>query len=250
MNETIKLLTQRRSIRKFTTDTIDDQTRSQLELAAIHAPSSEFLNDWSAIRIEDQKLKEAIATLGKQPYIAEAALLYIFVLDEHRNTIIAQTKGVNDTDDNYTLNQGYRFTQAQNDAVLALSAMMTVAESFGLGSVVLGSILNDIPQMIELLHLPKYTYPVLGLAIGKPDQNPTIKPRMKAEKFFFANQYANDEEILNGLDQYDKEVHQYYDLRNTATPVDPFSSQIANKATNTDVTHRGLQHAKAQGFEL
>ena len=39
----------------------------------------------------------------------------------------------------------YRYTQAQNDAVLALHAMETAAYSLGLGCVILGSLLNDVP---------------------------------------------------------------------------------------------------------
>ncbi|MDK6405848.1 nitroreductase family protein, partial [Escherichia coli] len=77
----------------------------------------------------------------------------------------------------FTLKTGYRFSQSQNDAVLALHAMETAAESLGLDCVILGSILNNIPDLIELLKLPKYTYPVLGIAIGKPDQSPELKPR-------------------------------------------------------------------------
>ena len=38
-----------------------------------------------------------------------------------------------------------------------------------------------------MLNLPEYTYPVLGLAIGKPDQNPTVKPRMPRTMQFFEN---------------------------------------------------------------
>ena len=36
-----------------------------------------------------------------------------------------------------------------------------------------------------LLNLPEYTYPVLGLAIGKPDQDPDVKPRMPRTMQFF-----------------------------------------------------------------
>ena len=103
--------------------------------------------------------------------------MYVFVLDEYRNAAIARNSGVAVDSDEFTLNNSYRFSQAQNDAVLALHAMETAAESLGLGCVILGSILNDVPRLIELMKLPEYTYPVLGLAIGKPAQQPNLKPR-------------------------------------------------------------------------
>ena len=164
-NSTIETLLNRRSIRKFVAEPFDDDTVATLETVAQHAASSQYLNDWSAVRVKDPALKKRMSEIGRQPYIAEAPLLYVFVADEHRNAIIAESKGVPTDSDTYGLAGSYRFSQAQNDAVLALHAMETAAYSLGLGCVILGSLLNDVPGLIEALHLPQYTYPVLGLAI-------------------------------------------------------------------------------------
>ncbi len=179
-NATIETLLNRRSIRKFKDEPIDDDATATLETVAQHAASSQFLNDWSAIRVSDPAIKARLAEIGNQPYIATAPLLYVFVIDEHRNARIAQRKGIDPASDEFHLKYSYRFTQAQNDAVLALHAMETAAYSLGLGGVILGSLLNDIPALIDLLNLPEYTYPVLGLALGKPDQEPTLKPACRA----------------------------------------------------------------------
>lgn len=176
----------------------------------------------------------------------------MFVLDEHRNAAIAARKGVEVASDAFTLNGSYRFTQAQNDAVLALHAMETAAYSLGLGCVILGSLLNDVPALIDLLNLPEYTYPVLGIAIGKPDQAPAIKPRMPRSMQFFENEYpSSDEKLLSGLDSFDAEVHKYYDLRDTERPVDAFSDQIAANAIDEGVNAKAVAvQAKRQGFRL
>lgn len=230
-NATVDTLLERRSIRKFKPKPLSDDIVETLETVAQHAASSQFLNDWSAIRITDPAAKKRLAEIGGQPYIATAPLLYVFVLDEHRNAAIAASKGVETASDEFTLNGSYRYTQAQNDAVLALHAMETAAYSLGLGCVILGSLLNDVPALIDLLNLPEYTYPVLGLAIGKPDQDPALKPRMPRSMQFFENEYpSNNETLLAGLQDFDEEVHRYYDLRNTERPVDPFSDQIASNA--------------------
>ena len=227
-NATVDTLLERRSIRKFKSKPLGDDVIETLETVAQHAASSQFLNDWSAIRVTDPAAKKRLAEIGGQPYIATAPLLYVFVLDEHRNAAIASTKGVDTTSDTFTLNGSYRYSQAQNDAVLALHAMETAAYSLGLGCVILGSLLNDVPALIDLLNLPEYTYPVLGLAIGKPDQDPALKPRMPRSMQFFENEYpSNNETLLAGLQDFDEEVHRYYDLRNTERPVDTFSDQIA-----------------------
>ncbi|WEV69498.1 nitroreductase family protein [Bifidobacterium sp. ESL0775] len=251
-NETIETLLNRRSIRKFKPDAIDERTVATLEIVAQHAASSQYLQDWSAVRVEDQELKSAIAAICNQIYVAEAPLLYLFIADEHRNAAIATRKGVKVHSTEFTLNASYRFSQAQNDAVLALHAMETAAYSLDLGCVILGSVLNDASKLIELLHLPEFTYPVLGLAIGKPDQSPTLKPRMERDDQFFVDRYpADDEQLLHGLDDFDTVVHKYYDLRNTSRPVDAFSDQIANNAVDTGVFNRAVKPvAEAQGFRL
>ena len=76
-NATIEALLGRRSIRKFKDEAIDDDTRATLETVAQHAASSQFLNDWSAIRITDPAIKAKLAEFGHQPYIATAPLLYV-----------------------------------------------------------------------------------------------------------------------------------------------------------------------------
>lgn len=249
-NSTIETLLNRRSIRKFADEPIDDDTIATLETVAQHAASSQYLNDWSAVRITDPDPKARLAAIAKQPYIAEAPLLYVFILDEHRNAAIAKAKGAPAGE--ITLDASYRFTQAQNDAVLALHAMETAAYSLGLGYVILGSLLNDVDALIGMMNLPEYTYPVLGLAIGKPDQQPALKPRMPRSMQFFENTYPSDDEAtLAALPQFDAEVHQYYDLRNTDRPVDAFSDQIRAVATDQGVLNRAVaQKAAKQGFRL
>lgn len=151
-NSTIETLLNRRSIRKFADEPIDDDTIATLETVAQHAASSQYLNDWSAVRITDPDSKARLAAIAKQPYIAEAPLLYVFILDEHRNAAIAKAKGAPAGE--ITLDASYRFTQAQNDAVLALHAMETAAYSLGLGCVILGSLLNDVDALIGMMNLP------------------------------------------------------------------------------------------------
>ncbi|AJE06710.1 putative NADPH-flavin oxidoreductase [Bifidobacterium adolescentis] len=158
-NATVDTLLERRSIRKFKPKPLPDDVVETLETVAQHAASSQFLNDWSAIRVTEPAAKKRLAEIGGQPYIATAPLLYVFVLDEHRNAAIAARKGVEVASDAFTLNGSYRFTQAQNDAVLALHAMETAAYSLGLGCVILGSLLNDVPALIDLpesarIHVP------------------------------------------------------------------------------------------------
>nr|WP_281500683.1 nitroreductase family protein [Gardnerella vaginalis] len=245
----------RRSIRAFSNKAIDEATVATLETVAQRAACSQFLNDWSAIRITDASIKQKLSEIGNQTYIATAPLLYVFIIDQHRNAAIARKNGIDTSSDEFMLNKTrYRFTQAQNDVILALHAMETAAESLGLGCVILGSILNSRTQLIDILNLPEYTYPVLGLAIGKPAQNPELKPRMSANMQIFENTYpADDAELLENLADFDARVHQYYDLRNASRPVDAFSAQIVALATdNSAKKHEAedIEQVARQGFNV
>lgn len=88
-------------------------------------------------------------------------------------------------------------------------------------------------------------------AIGKPDQNPTVKPRMPRTMQFFENTYPADADgVLDQLPAFDEEVHRYYDLRQADRPVDAFSDQVAT-ISRQDVSHQTLlDKAAAQGFRL
>lgn len=249
-NGTLDVLLNRRSIRAFTDEPVSAQDVDAIEAAAQRAATSQFYNAWSAIRITDEDLKQKLAEVARQPYVATAPLLYVFVADQHRNYRIAEAKGVAESD--ITYGTSFMLAQAQNDAVLALHAMETAAESLGLGGVILGSLLNNIDELIDLLHLPEHTFPVLGLALGHPAQQPQLKPRMPRELQFFNNAYPTDDEtpdVLAQFKDFDATVHEYYDLRDASKPVAGFTDQIAQGATSDAPLKKALHsHEVRQGF--
>ncbi|RFT35682.1 NADPH-dependent oxidoreductase, partial [Bifidobacteriaceae bacterium NR015] len=93
-NETIDTLLSRRSIRAFSSESIDEDTVATLETVAQRAACSQFLNDWSAIKITDASIKQKLSEIGNQTYIATAPLLYVFIIDQHRNAAIARKNGI------------------------------------------------------------------------------------------------------------------------------------------------------------
>ncbi|RBP98947.1 nitroreductase family protein [Bifidobacterium xylocopae] len=254
-NDTIRTLLGRRSIRAFADEPLDQGIIAALEASAQHAATSRYFNEWSAIRITDPSIAQAIADEAHQNYITQAPLLYIFLADQRRNAdlIAAEETKHSESDDGFILNTSYAFLQAQNDAVLALHAMETAAYSMNLGCVILGSIMNDPDALIDLLHLPKLVYPVLGLAIGKPAQDPAPKPRMPRPAQIFENTYqrANEEEINKALQDFDRTVFRYYrDIRHMDAPRKTYSQIMADKAFGTADGHRPMADSiSRQGFD-
>ncbi|WP_144340332.1 nitroreductase family protein [Snodgrassella communis] len=70
------------------------------------------------------------------------------------------------------------FIQGVQEAIIATQSVVIAAESMGLGSVYLSSIQNDIRPLIQILKLPKLTFPLVAMQIGIPAQMPERKPRL------------------------------------------------------------------------
>ena len=142
-----------------------------------------------------------------------------------------------------------KFLQASADAALALQNMVVASESLGLGTVTLGSIQNDAQAMIELLHLPKYTFPLLGLAIGFPDDDPDEKPRMPQQLVAFTDHYDEPVPSPTAMTDFDRTVSHYYATRR-GDPREESYTDLAIGAASTTPAKRGdlFKVLKHQGF--
>ncbi|HCT62966.1 MAG TPA: NADPH-dependent oxidoreductase [Erysipelotrichaceae bacterium] len=245
MNSTIQNQLNHRSIRKFKDIPLTPDQINLLVDVARHTSTSSFMQSYSILSITDPEKKAKVAQIGNQNYIAECGHLFIMLADQHRNQLIAEEQ---DTDTE-VLGSFDRFFVAATDAILAAQNIMIAAEAMGLGAVFLGSILNQVDQLIEIFNLPEHVVPVLGIAIGHPDQAPQLKPRLPRDIMHFENTYPKLENVCEALKDYDAIVHEYYDLRDANNRVDAFTTQIAKGMTRK---HPGrmqlLKFYQGQGF--
>lgn len=247
MNEMIKKQLSHRTIREFKDKEIPEDIYNTLLEVAQRTANSTAMQQSSIIRITDPQLRKEIADIGNQEYIARAPILLIFIVDAYRNHQIAVEQG-QDLDSSRDMD---RFFQGFTDATLAAQNMINAAEAMDLGTVVLGSILNDPWKVCELLELPKYTFPVLGLGIGYPNQDPALKPRMDMRLRVFDNKYEKKDNYLELLSEYDKEMQTYYDLRQANKPLDKFTTQVVGRLQNVITKRQEIVNAiVAQGFDL
>lgn len=235
------------TIREFTDEPVDPALVEALKDVANRTATSTGMQSYSIIRIVDEKKKKALADIGGQDYIARAPELWVFVADVYRNSRIAREQGVElvaeaDSD---------RFFQGFTDAVLAAQNVTNAVEAAGLGAVYLGSILNDARAVIELLNLPKLTFPVFGLGFGHSNQSPQLKPRMHMDLKCFTDSYVVLDNYLEAIKDYDKEMQTYYDLRDANRRVDSFSNQVVARLKGATENRAALaQIAEEQGFRL
>ncbi|MFO3717764.1 NADPH-dependent oxidoreductase [Anaerococcus sp. ENR1011] len=225
MNETIKNQLNHRTIREFKDEKLDDGVIEALLNVANMAPTSNGMQFFSIIKVTDQELKKKFAANGLQDYMARAPHLWIFIVDLYRNYNIAKENG----QENDEMIGFDKFIQGFTDAIISAQNVAVACESLGLGVNYFGNIHNDTKKVIELLDLPKLTYPAVGLGFGLPNQEPQLKPRMDINLKTFENSYQVFNNYNKKIADYDKEMTTYYDLRDANRRVDSFSIQIPKK---------------------
>ena len=247
MNQTIKSQLNHRTIREFTDEKIDETTISTLLDVVNMSASSNGMQNMSVIRITDPKIKERLAENGNQEYMARATELWIFIVDLNRNYQIAKEMGT----ENDNIISFDKFIQGFTDAIIAAQNLTVAVESLGLGANYFGNIHNDTKNVIELLKMPKLTYPAVGVGFGVPNQNPKIKPRLDIKLKTYENSYKTYDSYLDMIKNYDQEMTTYYDLRDSGRKSESFSSQISKKqGTSIKNRNKMFETLKEQEFIL
>ena len=246
-NSTIETQLNHRSIRAFTDEPVSEEIMETLFDVARHTATTVFFQMFSIIRVKDPAIREVIYQSSGQPYVGgDKGELLVFLVDLHRNARIREEAGL----DNDALDWASLAGFGMYDCLLAMQNLVVAAESLGLGTVYLGSIGGNRPSVIEALKLPKYTFPILGLLVGHPDQEPLLKPRLPLDVLVGTDTYPQVENYHEALAEYDEAVHQYYDVRTPEHPEPSFTAQVEKKLG----MNAGLQgepflaHLRSQGL--
>lgn len=137
-NETIASQLAHRTIRAYKDQPLTDAEVETLMDVARHTATSSFLQSCTVLHITDPTVREAIGAASGQPYVGGTkGDLFIFVADLYRNSRIRAEQGVSSE----ALGSINLFLTALEDALLAAQNVVVAAESMGLGTVYLGSIL-------------------------------------------------------------------------------------------------------------
>lgn len=248
VNQTVASQLEHRTIREFTEEAVPRELLEEILAVARQTASSTGMQACSIIRVSDPQVKAGLAQVCRQEYVGRAPELLIFVVDQRRNAEILSECG----GDPKSAGDMDKFFQGFTDACLMAQNVTTALESMGLGAVYLGSILNDPARTIQLLKLPQYTFPVLGIGFGFPNQKPQLKPRMPMALRVFENAYEVYEgQYADKLAAYDEEMTTYYDLRESNRRSDSFTKQVVAKfAGGIPERRRMMRYIVAQGFDL
>lgn len=232
-----------RTQRAFTTAPVTDAQLRQIITTAQRMPTSQYLQAYSLIEITQSALRERIARITTMKTVAENGRLLIVVADQHRNAALVPGDGAK-----RALTEFDRFAGSIEDATLMAAAMVMVAESQGLGSVVLGSINNDTQAVIDLLHLPKLTLPVFGLQLGHPVELPEKKPRLPLPAVLYRDRYAEPGDYQSELTAFDEQLHAYYQQRGSHARDEHLDHMTAEALRSAAKRRDFFKVVRRQGF--
>lgn len=195
-------INERRSIRKFQTKKIEDQTLLKLAEAAIKAPNGGNAQPWDFIFITQPEL---IAEIGKileevhDEYFGTARKDNLE--GEQLKKVVSSYKRMSNAPvfvlvcmniRNQQLNQPYvQWTTewAHHSIAAAMENMILAAVAEGLGTCWLGSPSWKANQLKQRLGIPEHVQIVAMSPIGYPDQAPKARPRLAVEEVTHFNQW-------------------------------------------------------------
>ncbi len=166
MNEIIKSLYNRKSVRAFENREIPAADKAAILRAATEAPTAGNQQLYTILDITDASINDKlVAICDNQPFIATAKMVLIFLADCKKwyDAFLAagckpRSPRVGD------------LLLAVSDANIAAENAVTAAESLGIGSCYIGDIMENCEACRELLGLPEYVFPAAMLVLGYPTE--------------------------------------------------------------------------------
>ena len=206
MSNTLDVLLSHRSYRDYTDQPVSDADLSAIISAAHHAPSSINAQHVSLVVVRDTERRARIAEIaGGQPWIANAPIFICVVMDFAKtNAALELAGGIQVIHESL---EG--FAAGAIDSGIVLATLMTAARGLGLGTVPIGGIRRDSQAMIDLLELPRLTFPIVGCSIGHFATEPAQKPRLPLHTFRHDEKWHGVPDVAT-INSYDKELLCYW----------------------------------------
>lgn len=251
-NPTLELIHQHGSVRQYKPDPVSREMVETIVAAGQRASTSSNLQMYSVVALTDpEKRAQMQKYCGGQKHISQAPIFLTWVADLSRLDRICEARG-------YTQEAGQveNFLLAAVDAAIAAQNAALAAESLGLGFCYIGAIRNKPRQVIQLLNLPRLTFPLVGMTLGWPVKPPMIRPRLPLEAVLHWEQYDPEDEAIH-LQKYDQEMIAtgiYRGRQVSATdpiPEDEYGWTEHTARQVSDVMRPHLREALAEiGFEF
>ena len=238
----VQALLNRRVIRKYKSNPINEQTMALLLSAAQSAPTKSNLQQYSIVIIRDPEVRNAVSELvPSMPWVRNAPVIAIFLGDVRRIRRLAEIRG-----HTYQNNNADTFMNAAVDAALAMQCFITAADYLGLGTCPISYVRNRIDDLAEILDLPDGVFPISGLCVGYPDDAGYVSMRLP-QKIVVHQDLYNDDDLETDVKDYDDRNHERFALTPTKQRhTDKYG--VLEKCTWSENVARQLSLPERAGF--
>jgi len=241
-------LLKRRTIRKYTSEPVDDKLLNELLVMGCRTSTTGNMQVYSIIITTDTQVKNDLAPLHfNQKMITEAPAVLTFCADFNRFNKWCLLRKAEPGYDNFL-----SFITAAIDALLVAQTFCIAAESKGLGICYLGTTTYNAHKIIEVLKLPRGVVPITTVTLGWPSEKPEQVDRLPLEAIIHKQTYADysDEDIIKYYHPKEEreDSTQYVRENNKETLAQVFTDIRYKKADNVYFSKILLQVLKDQGF--
>lgn len=187
MAEITDILKTRRSIRKYSSKSVDDELLNDILNMGCRASTTGNMQVYSIIVTRDENRKKELSPFHfNQKMITEAPVVLTFCADFNRFIKWCTLRKAEPGYDNFL-----SFLTAATDALLVAQTVCIAAESKGLGICYLGTTTYMAQQIIDALKLPKGVIPVTTITMGWPAENPEQVDRLPLEAIVHTEEYRD-----------------------------------------------------------
>lgn len=224
MNETIGILNNHHSIRKFNNKKISQEDLDLIIDSTLRAPTAGNMMMYSIIVIRNKKTLTRLSdTCDNQPFIKTGDVAIIFLADMYKWAKYFKINNIK-----YEAHMS-DFILALNDTLIAAQNAVIAAESLGIGTCYIGDIMENFEEHQELLNLPKYVFPCTMIVMGHYDNIPLKRERFDKKFVVFNEKYS----ILDN-DSIQKMFNHKEEKFNLNHPNKNFAQTFYNRKINSD----------------
>jgi nitroreductase len=175
MSSIMDVIKGRRSIRRFKRgEKVSEEDLKKILEAATYAPSAGNRQPWEFIIVENEDTKNKLAEAAyNQTWITEAPIIIVVCANEERSASRYGERG--------------RTLYCIQDTAAAIQNMLLMAHSLGYGTCWVGAFNEN--EVRRILNIPIGVRPVAIIPIGKPDEKPTMPPRIPIQKLIHYEKY-------------------------------------------------------------
>jgi len=247
-NPVIETMLNRKSIRKYKPAMPSEAVIETVVCAGQQAPFA-------------SQLCSLILQRGPEGTPFKAPLLFIVCVDSHKWELIMEERDWEIKADDALL-----LLLGMQDAALMAENMVIAAESLGMGSCFLGGMPFNSKKLIDRFKLPKRVFPMVGLTMGYPAENPPTRPRYPMDFVLFEDAYPefSKKQVQEAMQVMDEGylAQNYYKKLNAMIPLKEDRAETFDYGTYSWTEHISrkwgqrlfpstlMKHLKRYGFRL